>query len=272
MNHFENNIIGVSKSMKVNIDAMSDLGQSGSLIQERKPSVTIETGRPNFQRYNAAKFENSTKRFKNISPIMIFIQSLIHLCVSIKRFLCNPCTFCLCSCDEKEGQKGDKIELTHKDPITASDLDLFFGTSDVVSGAVIDPSDLESAPELTDKVFRNACNEAYLTCQSYAVWFKNLNKLTRIAEVFAIFVFPIAVFLDFKEKDYIVSICLIIPVVILNIMCEWSVLMEKYASIGDEFLKLANRKDENRIDEYETLVNRYRSCWLYSDSLIIKSF
>lgn len=225
-------------------------------------NITFE--KPDLKRLKSMKFETSRTRFETVKPSKILLQSFFHFFNIVK----NMFKFIFCRCGF--GTKGDdSINIRHMDPISAHDLDSFFG---VVTGAVIDPIELENTPILTDRVFRIACNDASITCISYAKYFLIIEKVTKVAEVFAIFVFPIAAFIEFGKIDYIVAICIVIPIIMLKVMCDWSILMEKYACIADEFSKLANSKDENRIDEYEALVNRYRSSWLYSDNIKIKIF
>lgn len=262
---YENHVDMDNHSTKIDkcIEDQYILGVKNSLNLHSTPT---ETGRPNLNRLNGMRFESSKSRFHKISPIMIFMQNFFHF----YRFVKSMVEYFFCCF--KLGVKGedDTISVTRQDRVTSNDLNLFFGNSDIETGAIIDPIDLENAPILTDTMFRSACNEASIICMSYARWFLFTDKITKVVEVFAILILPIAYLIDFTKDDYLISIYVVIPLILLKVMCDWSILMEKYANIADEFSKLANRKDENRVDEYESLVNRYRSSWLYSDNIKMK--
>lgn len=222
--------------------------------------------KPDLKKIKSMRFEKSTRCLNEVLPTMIFFQGIIHFLVNVKKFF-----ICICCCT-RNGSKGDTIELEHHDRLKSIDLNNFFGDSDIETGAVIDPTELENIPELTDKMFRNACNDASFSALGYAKCFVILNKINKFIDLFVPIVIGLAIFLNFSVHDSHVFIGVLTPIYVIKVMFDWSVLMEKYANLADEFSKLANRKDENRLDEYESLVNRYRSCWLYSDSIEIKFF
>lgn len=237
------------------------------MMKSETSSLDLENpmnGRPELQRMKAMRFEHSKSRFENISPFKIIFQGLFRLWLKFCDIFCN----CSPIFKGESDYSTDTINISHKDPIKSSDLSAFFGTLDVESGAIIESKNVTN---VTDKVFRDACNEASITCMNYAWWFMVMDKISKIAETFALIILPIAMFIEFDEFDYIISISVIIPFFIARVLFDWSVLMEKYANISHEFSCLANNKHNDRVDNYETLVNRFRSSWIYADKIKLKS-
>lgn len=231
---------------------------------------SIESSRPDFTKFKSMKFETSRKRFDDVSSLMIFFQGIFRFYAKFNWLL----SFVFCSCyklfTKVKGVKSDSIEVSRQDPVTMSDLNNFFGSSDVATGAVIDLVDLESVTELTDSMFRSACIQAHNTCAWHSYIFMIMNKTTGCIESFATIVLPVAMYINFGDNEYTASICVIVPFLFARVIFDWSVLMEKYAIIAHEFENLSSSKEETRVDLYESLVNRYRSSWLYSDSIKIK--
>ena len=217
----------------------------------------ISIGNLDQEKINSLKFNKSQSKFQNVSFWKIIFQGIIR---GLRMFMCT------CS---KSGSKGEdeKIKLRKMESLNSVDLYSFFGSSDVETGAGI--SVFSEVTVLTDKMFRDACNNASEVCLKYARFFLIMEKITKYCEVFALFVFPIGVFIEFHEMEYIISICVIVPIILMKSTCDWGILMEKYANLAHEFNELANNKDENRVDKYESLVNRYKSSWLYSDTIKI---
>lgn len=219
---------------------------------------TIVNTRPDLR---TMKFQNSKRDFETTSLSSIMMQRLTH--------------FFKCTCQSNTYTKGeDDIEVNRQDGVTDADITNFFGSRDIETGAVIDPSNLEmkqiTNPENFDRVFRSACNEASNTCVKYAKGFMLMAKFTKINDFFTVAILPLAISFDLGKNILIAAFTAIIVINVLNILFDWPLLMEKYAGISIGFSNLANSKNENRFDEYEALVDHYRSSWLYSDSIKLR--
>ena len=211
--------------------------------------------KPSLLRMKSQRFEKINEKFDKVTSIQIIFQNIICIFKKFRRSFLNFNIIENIDLDDKN------INLENKN------FSNLFGSLDEVSGDVID---LESLDDLTDKIFEKSCNNSSITSMKYARFFFYMDKLTKISESIVLVLFPISDYIIFPEIFYIILVPLIFILFVCRVMCDWSILMEKYANISDSFSKLAHKKEDERIDEYESLVNRYRSSWLYSDSIKLK--
>lgn len=221
---------------------------------------------------SSLKFHKTVEKFNSTSRASIIFQRIR----SWKYFLI------LCSCmiskynQSTKGEEDDiergTINIERGVILTKEHLAKFFGTQeDSNSGAVMDSSELENVKILTDVIFRQTCMDASTTCHQYARGFLFMEIITKIADLsFAIF-YCIPEFLGFSPNDFIIATIILVPIIVIQVATDWGKLLEKYSRLYFEFSTLANSRDENRIKDYEHLVNQFRSSWIYGDLISLRN-
>lgn len=164
-----------------------------------------------------------------------------------------------------ENDNYDIIEIERKDSFKPGELNAFLGTGDVESGIGIDLDSLNEVKEITDKEFRDACIKGSKISYGLTRGFLFMEIVSKFADVFLLFVLPLYGLLELSKESIIIFLVIFIPIIMSQVICDWSKLSEKYSKLCYDFAKLANSKDEKRIDLYQNLVITYRGSLIHSD-------
>ena len=132
----------------------------------------------------------------------------------------------------------------------------------------IDEETLNCVEITTDKEFKQACILAYRKCHKLARLFLAFEFISKFSDLFLIVILPISRELHFTRIDIIIIITILVPIVILQIICDWGKLLEKYSRLCWEFSKLKNSKNNDRLYEYSKFVSHFKSSWVYSDMIL----
>lgn len=201
----------------------------------------------NLEKIKSVRFHKSLSELENTKSSNIIFQRINK--INYFKFLCN-------SKKTKGGDDEDIIIIKHM-----PNLD------DIEAGNVFDIDEIENSEELTDKEFRTACLTACHVCHKYARFFLLAELLTKFADLFIFAVVPLYHILDFNYVDIIIFLSIFVPIIVMQILCDWGKLLEKYARLYIEFKRLRNNKDEDRVDKFQDLVNSFKGSWIYSDMI-----
>lgn len=218
-------------------------------------------GKTILKKQKTLKFQKSLKDFNETHWWEIVFQRV------------NKFKYLKLVCNNVEISKGEddediviKLErMPHFDP---QELDNLFESKDIESGAVINLEELSNVPEMTDSIFRNACNSASITCHKFSRFFLVAELVTKIADIIILSVLPLYVVLNLTYIHIIIMLSILIPVILSQVLCDWGKLLEKYSRLCWEFSKLSNSKEEDRSEKYQNLVYHFRSSWIYTDMII----
>ena len=116
-----------------------------------------------------------------------------------------------------------------------------------------------------NKKFKESCLEACHLCRSFILKFKILNWITKFFDL------CIALSVGLVSEYHIglnIAIFLVIIGALsisLEMVSDWSKLIEKYAHLHSEFYNLSHSIEENKIETFIDLVSRYESSFLFID-------
>lgn len=204
------------------------------------------------QKLKSARFHKSLNELKNVTHVKIIFQRTNKLKYFKALFRCP---------NKSKGSDEDDLINFRRMP------EIHF-YSDEETGAAFDIDEIENEKEITDKEFKDACVDACHVCHRYARFFLASELFTKFSDMFMFCVIPLYSLLHFTFEDVIIFLCIFLPIVLMQVICDWGKLLEKYSRLYIEFNKLRNSKDENRIDKFQDLVNSFKGSWIYSDMLI----
>lgn len=212
------------------------------------------------KKVNSCRFRKVSDDFDNTKFISIIFQRVGKF-KYLKLIMLKSKKQTKGSGDEEE----DIIVIQRKEKFTYGEVSDFLGKKDVESGAIIDLEEIKDTLIVTDKEFRVACNKGSRKCYTFARIFLFMEVICKFIEIFIFVVIPL--YIDFKiSLNAMISIlCIFFPIALSQVVCDWSKLSEKYSRICFEFAKLANSKDEKRIEKYQSLVNSYKGGLIHSD-------
>lgn len=205
------------------------------------------------------KFQKSMKEFNETKWWQIVFQRVNKF--KYFKLACN-------TIDKNKGSEDDVISLEKMPNIIESDLNTFFGNKDVESGSVIDLDDFYKLEEITDSKFRDTCNSASITCHKFSRFFLTAELITKLADLIILSILPLYDVLKIGYIDMVIILVILIPIILSQVLCDWGKLLEKYSRLCWEFSKLANSKEDDRIEKYQNLVYHFRSSWIYTDMII----
>lgn len=222
----------------------------------------METDANTMTRVNSFRFRKMSDEFDNTKFLSIIFQR-------VGKFKYLKVIMRGNRGEKNKGGEGDEdvIVVKHMDKLKPSDISTFFGNKDVESGAVIDLELIKDVPEVTDKEFRIACNKGSRRSYGFARTFLFMELLSKFVELFLLFVIPLYAVYKFKETEITVVLCIFIPIILLQVICDWTKLSEKYSKLCFDFANLANSKDAKRIEKYQSLVVLYRGGLIHSDMI-----
>lgn len=200
----------------------------------------------NIEKIKSIKFSKSLHEINNINYFYIIFQ----------RFNKFKYLTLLCSDREyisKNNDEDDIIIFSRKDKLEKNDIII---------------EDIESVKVITDLEFKFACMDASNLSHKFARFFLLVEFITKFCDLFLIVVLPLSNELNFSKIDIVIIISILIPVILMQVICDWGQLLEKYSRLCWEFSKLKNSKLENRIAEYEKLVYYFKSSWIYTDMIV----
>lgn len=164
-----------------------------------------------------------------------------------------------------ENDNYENIEIERKESFKPGELNAFLGNGDVESGVGIDLDSLNEVKEITDKEFRDACIKGSKISYGLTRGFLFMEIVSKFADVFLLVVIPLYSVLELSKESIIIFLVIFIPIIMSQVICDWSKLSEKYSKLCYDFAKLANSKDEKRIESYQNLVITYRGSLIHSD-------
>lgn len=172
--------------------------------------------------------------------------------------------------------KGDdeNIKLTRHDALSISEFRKYINEIEeekrefnVTTGDFLDMKDIETGVELSDKDFKELCIQSAMLCNNYIRIFTFLENLSKLSDIGCVSFLPLYEGIGLNRATIIALVVVFFTIIFLQIICDWSKLVEKYSKIKYDFLKLCMSKNADRIDEYERLVISFRSSSLYSDTV-----
>lgn len=202
----------------------------------------------NVDKIRTVKFRRSLSDLKTVKSSSIIFQRMNKL-----RYF----KFLFTRKNIKSGEE-DVIVIRHMPPL---ELD------DIKAGGVFDIDEIENAIEITDKEFKEECINACHVCHRYARIFLIAELITKFADMFMFIVIPLYSLFEWSTVEIIIFLSILFPIVLLQIMCDWGKLLEKYARLYIEFKKLCNNKNHDRIEKFQELVDSFKESWIYSDMM-----
>lgn len=170
---------------------------------------------------------------------------------------------------DSEGKNGlcNSDSVKHKDSSETKDRNDKF---DIESGNIMSVVEIEDE-NISELEFRRTCYESSNICASYAKIFLFFEFISKAADLCAVIFLPIAIEIGISVDVVIILVCIFIPVILMQVLCDWGKLTEKYSELVYHFYVLASSKDDDKIIQYEKLVGQFRSKWLYCDNLPMKN-
>lgn len=202
----------------------------------------------NTEKLNSLKFKKNCKKIDNVNDIHIILQRFnrfkyLYLMFNSEKFL-----------EKSNDEDDDYIIFSRKDKLGKEDLLIL--------------EDLEAVSVVSDKDFKDACLKAIKLSHKFARIFLIFEFITKICDLFLIVVIPIVNDFYFDETYIIILMVIMIPIILMQLICDWGKLLEKYSRLCWEFSKLKNSNDSNKFAEYEILVFHFKSSWIYTDMII----
>lgn len=207
-------------------------------------------------------FRQSSFEFENVKMYKVIFQRVgkMHYLLILTRKTRHRTS--------KGGEADDIIVVKRTTNFKENELSGFLGNGgDIESGAAIDLESLNDISLVTDKEFRDACNKGSRSSYKFTRCFLFMELLSKFSDLFLLFVLPLYDLLEFSRNVIIALLCIFIPIILLQIICDWGKLSEKYSKLCVDFAKLANSKEEKRIDKYRSLVAVYGGSLIHSDIL-----
>lgn len=214
------------------------------------------------KKINSIKFRRISEEFNNTKTLNVIFQR-------VKRII-----GLLINCKSRTIQKSggedetDIINIDRKSSFRDIDFKNIFSNNDIEAGAVIDLNSLEDISEITDSEFRTACQDASQTSHNFAKGFLLFEFLTKICDIILICVLPLYETLNLNRVEVISFLSFCSPIILLQVLCDWGNLSEKYQRLSCDFSDLSNSKADDRVDQYQKLVKSFKSDFIYADMIM----
>lgn len=192
---------------------------------------------------------HSSEKLKKTKPTSIVFQRLKKM-VSISKVFKN-----------QSKSDDDKIVVKRKDN--------FFIKNNELKDPEMNLIKIEDIKELTDKNFKEICNESSNICTRYIRLFSLFENLSNIVFFLCGSLLPLYDILDLTKNDIVILITIFFTIIFLQIVCGWGKLVEKYSKLACDFLALGLSKESNRVEKYESLVLEFKNGNLYSDNFSV---
>uniref|UniRef100_A0A6C0BCW8 Uncharacterized protein n=1 Tax=viral metagenome TaxID=1070528 RepID=A0A6C0BCW8_9ZZZZ len=221
------------------------------------------------KRFTKIRLETSFKKLKQKSFLQIFFGRAFIIISIIKliRYIFNCCK----SKDVEKSGDDEIIIIKHKDLLKKDMLKKDYSPVNIIETKdshfetpIGDIDDIEKG-EITDQDFNNICNHSSLISYRYANIFRFFDLLCKLADVTSLIFLPVATKIGIHSVGLIVILVVCVPLIMLQFMCEFGKLEDKYSNLYYKFKKLSSNKDDDRIDKYNDLVNKFRNNWVFSD-------
>lgn len=206
------------------------------------------------------RLSHSASKLKSTNTSKLVLQRLIR-----KVKYLNPFS----------NSKGDdNIKLTRHNALTISEFRKYIEELNeekedfnVPAGDFLELQEIEAGVELSDKDFKELCIQSAMLCNRYIRIFTFLENLSKLSDIGCVSFLPLYKGIGLDRSTIIALVVIFFTIIFLQIICDWSKLVEKYSKIKFDFLKLCMSKNDDRVDEYERLVISFRSSCLYSDTV-----
>lgn len=210
--------------------------------------------------YNSLRFKRNSESFKNTSSFHVIFQRFNKY-----KYLSLVCKS---PSQNKSGNDEDIILFEKQDALNEADLLKFFENNDVESGVVVNLDQIGEIKEITSLEFKNACLSASRTCHRFARLFLVIEIITKMCDLFLLAVLPLSEKFHLTQNGIIISLVILVPMILMQVMCDWGKLLEKYSRLCNEFYMLSCSKSDDKFDLYEKLVYNFRSSWICADAII----
>jgi hypothetical protein len=213
-----------------------------------------------YQKSKALTFNKSYFNLKNTHTFYIIFQRIYNL---FPKFIFCVVLFSFINGNKGEDEEEDKyIEVSRGERLNIKHIKDYLDIENH-----IDSNDFDKVKHITDSEFREACEFSSNKCRFFAKVFLYIETFTKLTYISLAIILSIYEFYNFSSQDIIICIAVLLPVILMQIFCDWGKLLEKYSRLYHDFNKLKNSHSKERIDNYDALVTHYRSTFVYADML-----
>lgn len=202
-------------------------------------------------RINSARFRRSLSDLYEISRSQIIFQRF-------SKFKYLGILFKKSTLNKSGDNEDDQIVLRHMPEIGIN----------YEATEIINIGDIENLTNVSDNEFKKACDDASIKCHKYAKFFLIAELFSKFCELFLVVIIPLYSVLKFTQDEILIFLILLIPILLIQVSCDWSKLLEKYSRLCYEFHMLSASKSETRLEEFNKLVFTFRSDFIYADMIV----